>query len=335
ASSATRDLNSAEKLRRFLILKLLIIMSHFHLNTLSKILQPPLAEYLKPIKYQTYPDPNNPQSVTINLISLPKTLELTDSEVLEALAMRKNEYAPDSIEFLEEHLLSRGYIKNDILAWREGRLLSTEDKMTELKNFKSGGLLKISLYVAFALIILTCSIEFLFSISDSDISISISADLSIMFSSVISVLGLIIIPPLFLWWFYRAYKNLSYIKGERLKFNPILAIGGHFIPHAQYLFPIVIAREIILSHLQSNETYAKNNRLLTIAMPVIWWAVTFLAFHFPIWYVPYDNFPRDSGLDWLFPICYFVIIVAAVFSILLISLIEKLQYARYKAIIGL
>lgn len=98
----------------------------------------------------------------------------------------------------------------------------------------------------------------------------------------ISIFAVIIYPVTaiaFLFWFYRAYKNLVLGEVAERKYSTRWAIGGFFIPFANLVIPYRVMAELWKgSHALSKDSPRSGWKELDLSAKVgVWWALFIIA----------------------------------------------------------
>ena len=256
----------------------------------------------------------------------------SDKDIIEALAMHKEDYTPEAREQLRQSLLSRGYAISDLKAWRKGAPLSTEATLLETSRFKPGGLLSKNLVLFYGILIAACFIDMPYSLGFFGAEDAKFPGPLFQIAVVIIFLASVNIPLIFLQWFYRVHKNLKYLEHESPKYHPLFTIAGFFLPVISFFCPYFVAREIVQSGLRSKDN--ETNYPVDKAMSILnaWWGA-FLLLQLVNFWLMYSY--GDSWLEkaaWLRFASDIVCVVAAYCAILLVRMIDRLQNARYQAL---
>ncbi len=293
-----------------------------------------LIEYRTPAARKPVPKTTVEENIGQVNISLHDANHYSDTEIFEALAMRENEYSPESQESLKQALVSRGFTMADVDAWRDGDPLSTEDRAPkpEIGKFKHGGLLTKNLIGFYVVLIAVSVIDMLFSlrfIGGNDIA---DPGPLVILAAVLMFLALINIPILFLQWFYRVHKNLSYLEVKPRKYRPMFAIAGFLIPVASFFFPYFIGREIIESSLPVDHNASPVPKDRAISSLRMWWGAYLLMILFidVSLFIDSESFLTTAGLP---RAVYNIITIAAAFyAIRFIRIVDKLQREKHRIV---
>lgn len=92
----------------------------------------------------------------------------------------------------------------------------------------------------------------------------------------------LLIAVIFLYWFFRSYKNLYPLNVQGLKFSPIKAVAFCIIPVINLWKPYFIMKEVLLSSKASSDRSSSKIVMSDIQLVKGWWIIFLSAIFFPI-----------------------------------------------------
>lgn len=92
----------------------------------------------------------------------------------------------------------------------------------------------------------------------------------------------LLIAVIFLYWFFRSYKNLYSLKVQGLKFSPLKAVAYCIIPIINLWKPYFIMKEVLLSSKVFPDHSSSGLSLGDIRLVKGWWIIFLSAIFFPL-----------------------------------------------------
>lgn len=218
---------------------------------------------------------------------------LADADLLEILALRESDYSLATRETLMRRLRSRGYVPEDIAAWRHGRPLSIEEPEAKpITAYKPGGMLAGLLKGLFILIVALDALLLAILGFGSYIPGVMGKPLLFGGSALLAAdpaAGVVIvviwciaafIPVLFLCWLYRAYRNVIALTSKPTAIKPWIAIVMMFFLVPGFIVPYLMAREILRAGSPADPAHPGSDSSVSTAIAKWWWGSFLVMFWF-------------------------------------------------------
>jgi hypothetical protein len=149
----------------------------------------------------------------------------------------------------------------------------------------------------------------------------------------------------YLFWFYRAYRNLIRTGIRDVRFGPGWAVGGWFIPFFNLVRPKQVANDIWKGSVSAGTVGVARWREVGLSATINWWwgvwifAAVMIAIgnravtRASVEHVTFSTRLNTERTDiWLMQIGLVALIVAAFLAILVVRRITKLQDANFRAV---
>ncbi|NMC42716.1 MAG: DUF4328 domain-containing protein [candidate division Zixibacteria bacterium] len=267
---------------------------------------------------------------------------LEDTALLEALALREAEYSPATREMMMRRLRSRGYVPEDIVAWRRGRRLSIEKPEAEpIAAYKPGGMLAGLLKGLFIFIVALDALllailgfgSYIPGVMGKPLLFGGSALLAADPAAIV-VIVLIwciegLLPVLFLFWLYRVYRNVIALTSKPTAIKPWIAIVMMLFVIPSIVVPYLMAREILRGGSPADPGHPGSGRSISTAIAKWWWGSFLVMIWFDSIFAGLIHRLWPHLTSWLLLVSIGLNLTAAAFAARLVYRIDHLQAELY------